>query len=75
MRRILVVDDDLHVGQAIGVWLKAPGFRVASPMRAHRALDRDFGLRLFRNRKHRIGIPPASDAARRHALLAQGRLS
>src|SRR5215475_13917739 len=30
MRRILVVDDDLHVGQAIGVWLKAHGFRVAT---------------------------------------------
>ena len=29
MRRILVVDDDLHVGQAISVWLKAHGFRVA----------------------------------------------
>jgi DNA-binding response OmpR family regulator len=29
MRRILVVDDDLHVGQAISVWLKARGFRVA----------------------------------------------
>jgi len=28
MRRILVVDDDLHVGQAISVWLKAHGFRV-----------------------------------------------
>jgi DNA-binding response OmpR family regulator len=30
MRRILVVDDDLHVGQAISVWLKAQGFRVAT---------------------------------------------
>jgi len=30
MRRILIVDDDLHVGQAIGVWLKAHGFRVAT---------------------------------------------
>jgi DNA-binding response OmpR family regulator len=30
MRRIPVVDDDLHVGQAIGVWLKAHGFRVAT---------------------------------------------
>jgi len=30
MRRILVVDDDLHVGQAISVWLKAHGFRVAT---------------------------------------------
>jgi DNA-binding response OmpR family regulator len=29
MRRILVVDDDLHVGQAIGVWLKQHGFRVS----------------------------------------------
>ena len=30
MRRILVVDDDLHVGQAISVWLAALGFRVAT---------------------------------------------
>jgi DNA-binding response OmpR family regulator len=30
MRRLLVVDDDLHVGQAISVWLKAHGFRVAT---------------------------------------------
>jgi DNA-binding response OmpR family regulator len=30
MRRILVVDDDLHVGQVISVWLKAQGFRVAT---------------------------------------------
>lgn len=30
MRRILVGDDDLHVGQAISVWLKAHGFRVAT---------------------------------------------
>jgi CheY-like chemotaxis protein len=30
MRRILVVDDDLHVGQAISVWLKTQGFRVAT---------------------------------------------
>jgi CheY-like chemotaxis protein len=37
MRRILVVDDDLHVGQAISVWLKAHsvwlkahGFRVGT---------------------------------------------
>jgi DNA-binding response OmpR family regulator len=30
MRRILVVDDDLHVGQAISVWLKADAFRVAT---------------------------------------------
>jgi CheY-like chemotaxis protein len=30
MRRILVVDDDLHVAQAISVWLKAHGFRVAT---------------------------------------------
>ena len=30
MRRILVVDDDLHVGQAIGVWLTAHGFRVGT---------------------------------------------
>jgi CheY-like chemotaxis protein len=29
MRRILVVDDDLHVGQAISVWLKHHGFRVS----------------------------------------------
>jgi|SRR5579859_6002300 len=29
MRRILVVDDDLHVGQAIGVWLQHHGFRVS----------------------------------------------
>jgi CheY-like chemotaxis protein len=28
MRRILVVDDDPHVGQAIRVWLKHDGFRV-----------------------------------------------
>jgi CheY-like chemotaxis protein len=30
MRRILVVDDDLHVGQAISLWLTALGFRVAT---------------------------------------------
>lgn len=30
MRRILVVDDDLHVGQAIGVWLQHHGFRVST---------------------------------------------
>jgi CheY-like chemotaxis protein len=30
MRRILVVDDDPHVGQAIRVWLKHHGFRVAT---------------------------------------------
>jgi CheY-like chemotaxis protein len=30
MRRILVVDDDPHVGQAIQVWLKHHGFRVSS---------------------------------------------
>src|SRR5262249_29263673 len=29
MRRILVVDDDPHVGQAIRVWLKHLGFRVS----------------------------------------------
>ena len=30
MRRILVVDDDLHVGQAIRIWLKHHGFRVST---------------------------------------------
>jgi CheY-like chemotaxis protein len=30
MRRILVVDDDLHVGRAIHVWLKHHGFRVST---------------------------------------------
>lgn len=30
MRRILVVDDDLHVGQAIQVWLRHHGFRVSN---------------------------------------------
>ena len=30
MRRILVVDDDSHIGQAIEVWLKQHGFRVSS---------------------------------------------
>jgi DNA-binding response OmpR family regulator len=30
MRRILVVDDDMHVGQAIRVWLKHRGFRVST---------------------------------------------
>ena len=30
MRRILVVDDDLHVGQAIRVRLKEHGFRVSA---------------------------------------------
>jgi DNA-binding response OmpR family regulator len=30
MRRILVVDDDPHVGQAIRVWLNHHGFRVAT---------------------------------------------
>lgn len=29
MRRILVVDDDLHARLALGVWLKQCGFRVA----------------------------------------------
>jgi CheY-like chemotaxis protein len=30
MRRILVVDDDLQVGQAIQLWLKHHGFRVST---------------------------------------------
>jgi DNA-binding NtrC family response regulator len=30
MRRILVVDDDVHVGQAIRIWLQHHGFRVSS---------------------------------------------
>jgi DNA-binding response OmpR family regulator len=30
MRRILVVDDDPHVGQAIRVWLQHHGFRVST---------------------------------------------
>jgi CheY-like chemotaxis protein len=30
MRRILVVDDDLHVGQPIGIGLKPHGFRVST---------------------------------------------
>jgi DNA-binding response OmpR family regulator len=30
MRRILVVDDDPHIGQAIHVWLKQHGFRVST---------------------------------------------
>jgi DNA-binding response OmpR family regulator len=30
MRRILVVDDDAHVGQAIGLWLRYHGFRVST---------------------------------------------
>jgi CheY-like chemotaxis protein len=30
MRRILVVDDDRHVGQAIRVWLQHHGFRVST---------------------------------------------
>jgi len=30
MRRILVVDDDLHVGRAVDVWLKHHGFRVST---------------------------------------------
>jgi hypothetical protein len=30
MRRILVVDDDLHVGQAIEFWLEQHGFRVST---------------------------------------------
>ena len=29
MRRILVVDDDLHTRLAIGIWLKQCGFRAA----------------------------------------------
>lgn len=29
MRRIVVADDDLHVRQTIGVWLKEHGFRVS----------------------------------------------
>ena len=29
MRRILVVDDDLHTRLAIGTWLKQCGFRAA----------------------------------------------
>ena len=29
MRRILVVDDDPHIGLAIRAWLKRYGFRVA----------------------------------------------
>ena len=31
MRRILVVDDDAHVGQAIGLWLKHNGFACPPP--------------------------------------------
>ena len=30
MRRILMADDDLHVGQAIRIWLKHHGFRVST---------------------------------------------
>jgi DNA-binding response OmpR family regulator len=30
MRRILVVDDDPHIGEAIRVWLKQHGFRVST---------------------------------------------
>jgi CheY-like chemotaxis protein len=30
MRRILVVDDDLHVGRAIRLWLEQHGFRVST---------------------------------------------
>ena len=30
MRRILVVDDDPHVGRAIRVWLQHHGFRVST---------------------------------------------
>jgi DNA-binding response OmpR family regulator len=30
MRRILVVDDDPHIGQAIRIWLKQHGFRVST---------------------------------------------
>src|ERR1700759_771518 len=30
MRRILVVDDDPHIGQAIQLWLKQHGFRVST---------------------------------------------
>jgi CheY-like chemotaxis protein len=30
MRRILVVDDDLHVGQAIRFWLREHGSRVST---------------------------------------------
>jgi CheY-like chemotaxis protein len=30
MRRILVVDDDLHVRLAVRTWLKRCGFRVAT---------------------------------------------
>ena len=29
MRRILVVDDDPHICQAIGIWLRQHGFRVS----------------------------------------------
>jgi hypothetical protein len=42
MRRILVVDDDLHVGQAISVWPKEHGFRVSSADGATRCLRKPF---------------------------------
>ena len=32
MRRILVVDDDLHIRLAIRTWLKQCGFRVATTL-------------------------------------------
>jgi CheY-like chemotaxis protein len=50
MRRIPVVDDDLHVGQAISVWLRAQGLRVAAAdgvATGFAALD---AIRLFHER-------------------------
>ena len=38
MRRILIVDDDLHAGQAIRVWLKEHDFR--GPRRSGERLSR-----------------------------------
>jgi CheY-like chemotaxis protein len=37
MRRILVVDDDPHIGLAIRAWLKRYGFKVTVADRSHRA--------------------------------------
>ena len=42
MRRILVVDDDLHTRLAISIWLKQCGFRVALSLGATRCLRKPF---------------------------------
>jgi hypothetical protein len=68
MRRILVVDDDLHVGQAI---MGVRGDTAVSSARAHGALDRAFGYAFSDTETLRPRIPQAGHAAWRHVPSAQ----